>query len=213
MSAAGRSPPHESQASNAESPELTSLREYNHILGLVVAIAAQFTVIVTQNIHSVNYERVIKWLFYFSEARVQELRETLAFEVPTLAAHERTTWAKRQIIMDSRLKSARPLLFQSRLAAQSVVKQQCHRCHQKAVIRCLDCVPSDMEFLCGKCDVDAHKRNIFHDREALINDFLEPVPPTTAVCMDENGKPHFCEQGTFIFNNHVCWYTCIQCIL
>lgn len=120
-----------------------------------------------------NYNSVIKWLFYFSEAQVQELKETFStFKVSKLAAQERTAWAKRQMVMDVRLKSARPQLFQSRLAAQRLVKQQRHRCHQKeAVIRFLDCVPLDKEFLCGTCDVQANKKNIFHDRGALIHDF------------------------------------------
>ncbi|KAL3063616.1 hypothetical protein OYC64_000032 [Pagothenia borchgrevinki] len=41
--------------------------------------------------------------------------------------------------------------------------------------------------------MEAHKRNIFHDREAVFNGFLEPIPPTTAV-VEENGQPQFCEQ-------------------
>ncbi|XP_034091813.1 uncharacterized protein LOC117559245 [Gymnodraco acuticeps] len=51
-----------------------------------------------------------------------------------------------------------------------------------------------MEFLCATCDMEAHKRNIFHDREAVFDGFLEPIPPTTAVVVDENGQPQFCEQ-------------------
>ncbi|XP_077099992.1 uncharacterized protein LOC143750689 [Siphateles boraxobius] len=51
-----------------------------------------------------------------------------------------------------------------------------------------------MEFLCATCDIEAHKRNVFHDREAVFHGFLEPVPPTTAVVVDENGQPQFCKQ-------------------
>lgn len=66
--------------------------------------------------------------------------------------------------------------------------QKCYRCCAvDAVIRCLDCVPLDMEFLCATCDMEAHKRNVFHDREAVFHEFLVPVPPTAAVMVDENG--------------------------
>ncbi|KAK7172415.1 hypothetical protein R3I93_004674 [Phoxinus phoxinus] len=51
-----------------------------------------------------------------------------------------------------------------------------------------------MEFLCGECDLEAHKKNVFHGREALFHGYLEPIPPTKAVVMGENGQPHFCEQ-------------------
>ncbi|RXN13571.1 hypothetical protein ROHU_009610 [Labeo rohita] len=51
-----------------------------------------------------------------------------------------------------------------------------------------------MEYLCSTCDMEAHKRNVFHDREAVFHGFLEPIPPTTAVVVNENGQPQFCEQ-------------------
>ncbi|KAL0973530.1 hypothetical protein UPYG_G00205490 [Umbra pygmaea] len=51
-----------------------------------------------------------------------------------------------------------------------------------------------MEFLCGGCDLEAHKKNVFHDREALFHGYLEPIPPTKAVNMGDNGQPHFFEQ-------------------
>ncbi|XP_077092956.1 uncharacterized protein LOC143745015 [Siphateles boraxobius] len=54
-----------------------------------------------------------------------------------------------------------------------------------------------MEFLCATCDIEAHKRNVFHDREAVFHGFLEPVPPTTAVVVDENGQPQFCKQRRY----------------
>ncbi|KAF3859035.1 hypothetical protein F7725_021434 [Dissostichus mawsoni] len=97
--------------------------------------------------------------------------------------------------LDVRMKTARPMLFNANLSAERIAIQKCHRCcAEEAVIRCLDCVPLDMEFLCATCDMEAHKRNIFHDREAVFNGFLEPIPPTTAVVVDENGQPQFCEQ-------------------
>ena len=91
----------------------------------------------------------------------------------------------------------RPMLFDAKLSAERIIIQKCHRCIAiEAVIRCRDCVPLDMEFLCAACDMEAHKKNIFHDREAMFHGFLEPIPPTTAVVLDENGQPQFCEQST-----------------
>ncbi len=34
-------------------------------------------------------------------------------------------------------------------------------------------------------------KNVFHGREALFHGYLEPIPPTKAVVMGENGQPHF----------------------
>ncbi|KAF3833221.1 hypothetical protein F7725_026886, partial [Dissostichus mawsoni] len=130
------------------------------------------------------------------ETHLQELRDTLtAVQVPEATDGTVSAWAQRQLLTDVRMKTARPMLFNTNLSAERIAIQKCHRCcAEEAVIRCLDCVPLDMEFLCATCDMEAHKRNIFHDREAVFNGFLEPIPPTTAVVVDENGQPQFCEQ-------------------
>ncbi len=123
------------------------------------------------------------------------LRDTLD-SVEVNVAAEKTAWAQRQLHAVTRAKAARPVLLDAKLSAERDVNQKCHRCGAgEAVIRCLDCVPLDMEFLCGGCDLEAHKKNVFHGREALFHGYLEPIPPTKAVVMGENGQPHFCEQG------------------
>ncbi|KAL1252695.1 hypothetical protein QQF64_017388 [Cirrhinus molitorella] len=33
--------------------------------------------------------------------------------------------------------------------------------------------------------------------EAIFHGYLEPIPPTKAVVLDDNGQPHFCEQGRY----------------
>jgi len=113
-------------------------------------------------------------------------------------ATEQTVWAQRQVFADARAKTARPVLLDAKLSAERVIKHICNKCHAgEAFIRCLDCVPLDMEFLCGSCDIEAHKKNVFHNREAIFHGYLEPIPHTTAVVLDDNGQPHFCEQGMF----------------
>ncbi|XP_029919040.1 uncharacterized protein LOC115367433 isoform X2 [Myripristis murdjan] len=117
------------------------------------------------------------------ETPLQELKDTLtAVPIPE-TTNMVSAWAQRQLLTDAKL------------SAERVITQKCHRCSAvEAVVRCLDCVPLDMEFLCATCDVEAHKRNVFHDREAVFHGFFEPIPPTTAVVMDDNGQPQFCEQ-------------------
>ncbi|KAL0973532.1 hypothetical protein UPYG_G00205520 [Umbra pygmaea] len=128
------------------------------------------------------------------ETHLQQLRDTLD-SVEVNVAVEKTAWAQRQLKADTRAKAARPVLLDAKLSAERDVNQKCHRCGAgEAVIRCLDCVPLDMEFLCGGCDLEAHKKNVFHDREALFHGYLEPIPPTKAVNMGDNGQPHFFEQ-------------------
>ncbi|XP_052464903.1 uncharacterized protein LOC128021636 isoform X1 [Carassius gibelio] len=130
------------------------------------------------------------------ETRLQELRYTITADQVTEGTDRMVSaWEQRQLLTDVRMKTARPMLFDAKLSAERVSVQNCHRCCAvEAVIRCLDCVPLDMEYLCATCDMEAHKRNIFHDREAVFYGFLEPIPPTTAVVLNENGQPQFCEQ-------------------
>lgn len=99
----------------------------------------------------------------------------------------------------TRAKAARPLLLDAKLSAERNIKGKCHKCGAgEAVIRCLDCVPLDTDFLCGRCDMEVHHKNIFQDRQALIHGYLESIPPTKAVVKGENGQPQFREQSMFI---------------
>lgn len=137
----------------------------------------------------------VYFLGFSLETHLQELRDTLAEVLIPETTNVVSAWEQRQLLTNAKMKIARTTLLDSKLSAERLITQKCHRCSaQEAVVRCLDCVPLDMEFLCAKCDVEAHKRNVFHDREALIHGFLEPIPPTTAVVMDDNGQPQFCEQ-------------------
>ncbi|XP_041954229.1 uncharacterized protein LOC121713601 [Alosa sapidissima] len=127
------------------------------------------------------------------ETRLQELRGTLASEAPVATGD--TAWTQRQVLAGVRAKLARPVLLDAKLSAQRTATETCQKClAEKAVIRCLECVPLDFEYLCGKCDREVHRRHVFHDRVAIFHGYLEPIPPTKAVVMDGNGQPHFCEQ-------------------
>ncbi|CAL8342123.1 unnamed protein product [Arctogadus glacialis] len=127
------------------------------------------------------------------ETRLQELRGTLASEAPVAKAD--TTWTQRQVLAGVRAKLARPLLLDAKLSAQRALQETCQKCHEEeAVIRCLECVPLDFEYLCGKCDIEVHRRHVFHGRVAIFHGYLEPIPPTKAVVVDGNGQPNFSEQ-------------------
>ena len=109
------------------------------------------------------------------------------------------TWTQQQVLAGVRAKLARPLLLDAKLSAQRALQETCQKCHEEeAVIRCLECVPLDFEYLCGKCDIEVHRRHVFHGRVAIFHGYLEPIPPTKAVVVDGNGQPHFSEQGMFI---------------
>ncbi|KAF3837857.1 hypothetical protein F7725_009625 [Dissostichus mawsoni] len=97
-----------------------------------------------------------------SETHLQELRDTLtAVQVPEATDGTVSAWAQRQLLTDVRMKTARPMLFNAKLSAERIAIQKCHRCcAEEAAIRCLDCVPLDMEFLCATCDMEVHKRNL-----------------------------------------------------
>lgn len=75
----------------------------------------------------------------------------------------------------------------------------CKKCHEdEAVIRCLECVPLEFEYLCCHCDTAVHRRHVCHGRVAVFHGYLEPIPPTKAVVVDGKGQPHCCKQGMFI---------------
>ncbi|KAF3856925.1 hypothetical protein F7725_017648 [Dissostichus mawsoni] len=88
-----------------------------------------------------------------------------------------------------------PELLNLKLAAEIVTKRSCLQCKTAdAVVRCLDCVPPGTPFLCPACDPIIHGKNVFHDREAMIDGFYRPIPPTSFVVVDESGQYGLCEQ-------------------
>ncbi len=91
-----------------------------------------------------------------------------------------------------------PELLNIKLAAETVAQQCCEQCKRvDAVVQCLDCVPSGTQFLCSACDSIMHRKNVFHDTEAMIDGFFKPIaPPTSLVVVDESGQYQLSE-GVF----------------
>ncbi|XP_034057129.1 uncharacterized protein LOC117536392 isoform X3 [Gymnodraco acuticeps] len=111
-------------------------------------------------------------------------------ETPTV-----TTWTQRQLKREQKFRAAMPELLNLKLAAEIVTKRPCLQCKTAdAVVRCLDCVPPGTPFLCPACDPIIHGKNVFHDREAMIDGFYRPIPPTSLVVVDESGQYGLCEQ-------------------
>ncbi|XP_041848214.1 uncharacterized protein LOC121644387 [Melanotaenia boesemani] len=131
---------------------------------------------------------------------LQTLRDLLSsVTVPASAEVEETTsmsvWTKRQLTTERKFKAAVPELLSCMLAAERVPQHCCQKCKTvKAVVRCLDCVPSGVQFLCAGCDSIVHKKNVFHDREVMIDHFYKHIPPTSLVKMDESGHCELVEQ-------------------
>jgi len=131
------------------------------------------------------------------------LRDLLgSVTVPATAEVEETTsmsvWTRRQLTAERKFKAAGPELLSCMLAAESVPQHCCQQCNTvDAVVRCLDCVPSGVQFVCAACDSMFHKKLIFHEREVMIDGFYKHIPPTSSVKMDERGRCELVEQGAF----------------
>ncbi|KAG8004387.1 hypothetical protein GBF38_022174, partial [Nibea albiflora] len=54
---------------------------------------------------------------------------------------------------------------------------------------------SGTQFLCPACDSKVHKKHVFHDREAMIYGFFQPIPPTSSVMIDQSGQHQLAEQA------------------
>lgn len=89
-----------------------------------------------------------------------------------------------------------PEILNCMLAAETVTQHCCQQCKTAdAVVRCLDCVPSGSQFFCSTCDSEIHRKNCFHNREAMFDGFFKPIPPTSLVVVDESGQYQLGEQG------------------
>lgn len=111
-------------------------------------------------------------------------------EKPTMSA-----WTKRQVISEKKFRAAMPEILNCMLAAEIVTQHCCQQCKTgNAVVRCLDCVPSGGQFFCSTCDTEIHRKNVFHDREAMFDGFLRPIPPTSFVVIDESDQYQLREQ-------------------
>lgn len=150
-----------------------------------------------------NYDYYFLLYFINLDQHLQRLKNLLTSvtvsapveveETPTMSA-----WTKRQVISEKKFRAAMPEILNCMLAAEIVTQHCCQQCKTgNAVVRCLDCVPSGGQFFCSTCDTEIHRKNVFHDREAMFDGFLRPIPPTSFVVIDESDQYQLREQGMF----------------
>lgn len=107
-----------------------------------------------------------------------------------------SAWTRRQLISDEKFRTAMPDLLNFTLAAEIVTQHCCQQCSTAdAVVRCLDCVSSGSMFFCSACDTVIHRKNVFHNREVMIEGFYKAIPPTSMVLVDDSGQYQLSQQG------------------
>ncbi|XP_059367594.1 uncharacterized protein LOC132106020 isoform X1 [Carassius carassius] len=89
-------------------------------------------------------------------------------------------WSTRKSLLSERWEKERACLVNTMAAQQNVTTQICQQCGSSpAAVRCRDCRPQP--FFCADCDVSIHRNHVFHNRDATIAGFFQPLPPTTCV--------------------------------
>ncbi|XP_073717457.1 uncharacterized protein [Misgurnus anguillicaudatus] len=126
------------------------------------------------------------------DQHLQRLKDLVNSVTVTASVEEDTTtmsaWTKRQAISEKKFKAAMPEILNCMLTAETVNQHCCQQCKMTdAVVRCLDCVPSGIQFFCSTCDTEIHRKNILHNREVMFDGFFNPIPPTSfvVVCGDQ----------------------------
>lgn len=102
-------------------------------------------------------------------------------------------WSTRKSLLSERWEKERACLVNTMVAQQNVTTQICQQCGiSPAAVRCRDCRPQP--FFCADCDVSIHRNHVFHNRDATIAGFFQPLPPTTCVverALSQCGKLYF----------------------
>jgi hypothetical protein len=110
---------------------------------------------------------------------------------------KKRTWHERQNILNESWEGVRSglmeTLLQTKFAIGSFDDILCESCNDaRAVIQCEDCYLK--RYLCGNCDVEMHKNHPFHDRDAILNGFHEPIPSTVSI----NSKQEWITVGKYL---------------
>ena len=97
---------------------------------------------------------------------------------------KKQSWYERQNILNESWEGARSdlmrVLLQTKFAVTSFDDLMCESCNDaRAVIRCEDCLSNG--YVCGKCDMEGHKGQLFRDRDVILNGFCEPIPSTVSI--------------------------------
>jgi hypothetical protein len=91
-----------------------------------------------------------------------------------------SVWQERMERREGAWEIHRPAIFELMMKYSYMPhKTKCQFCSNEACLRCLDCGP--WFFLCCACDSALHAQNPYHDREAWLKDYLQPIPPKQTV--------------------------------
>ncbi|RXN37101.1 hypothetical protein ROHU_002351 [Labeo rohita] len=122
-----------------------------------------------------------------------------------------SSWSFQQQKASDRWKEARRDHLKCLIAKEAVGHPLCWLCHERAVIRCTECLPE--ECFCGECDVSRHKKQPLHNRECVIHGFFEAVPPTSYAIKEEDGYRIHEQDGSCtkdcVEGNGLAQYLCI----
>ena len=127
-----------------------------------------------------------------TEFFLQELERSLGKDlyVAETSPQASTVWSTRKTLISGWWAKERPRLVNTVMGKQYVATRVCQQCQgHPEVIRCCDCRPHP--FLCGQCDVSVHQDRVFHNKEAMIHGFFQPLPLTTCVVervLTQSGK-------------------------
>jgi len=107
---------------------------------------------------------------------------------------EEVKWEKRMETLNENWEASRPLIFKTILFSQCPgIPQECEVCHEEPwFVRCEECSGKKM---CHRCDATTHEKLLFHDREALVDDSFQHIPPN--VLVNDNGKVEECRKHLF----------------
>ncbi|XP_028412158.1 uncharacterized protein LOC114534881, partial [Dendronephthya gigantea] len=97
---------------------------------------------------------------------------------------KKRTWHERQNSLYESWEEVRSslieVLLQTKFSIGIFDELLCESCKDAmAVIGCQDCISH--RYVCGDCDEENHKNHPFHDRDAILNGFHEPIPPTASI--------------------------------
>ena len=112
------------------------------------------------------------------EKALEKCKEILASQQPS-----QQTWADRMATLSENWSSCRRELFEAMVVREGLPSSRsCESCQTgRIAMRCRECGKT----MCVSCDQAIHKDLPFHERDAFMDGFFQPIPPSSA--LDDNG--------------------------
>ncbi|XP_034556273.1 uncharacterized protein LOC117824805 isoform X2 [Notolabrus celidotus] len=124
---------------------------------------------------------------------IQEVQDLLGPTQQPAPSH----WKDRQASTFEKWTVLRPFMVNQMLLSEKPKEGICHHCRAKvAVVMCHDCLPRPLH--CTACDVAKHDSMVLHNRTSMMEGFFRPLPPSTYIKEDEEGKLSYHEKECFL---------------